>query len=249
MHIKYYAKNLFLLLSPSRKRLKAHLVPTHVHDRAKHPIKYKHYSKKDGWKAEKQGSLRYRDYDTYEEYLMHQQHKFSGILKAKGGFTNWIILRYRIKFYRRFSHLSNFLPKSAKILCAGARQGTEVEVLHDLGFKNSFGIDLNPGPDNKYVRVGDFMNLEIENASIDMIYSNCIDHAYNIEKFFAEHYRVLRPNGYALYDIAIQNSRAFEAVDYDSEDAVFAIMWPYFQKIIKIETEKQWKWVLLQKIV
>ena len=82
-----------------------------------------------------------------------------------------------------------------------------------------------------------------------MIYSNCIDHAYDIEKFVVEHYRVLRPNGYALYDISIQNGGAFEAVDYDSEETAFAMIWPHFQKIIKVETEKQWKWALLQKII
>lgn len=249
MNIKYFVKNLLLLLNPRKKRFKAHLDPTYVNDNDRHPIRYKHYGKKDGWKDQKQGPLRYRNYDTYEDYLMHQKHKFNGILKVKGGFTNWTIFRYRIKFYRRFSHLSKFLPKSAKILCAGARQGTEVEVLQDLGFKNSFGIDLNPGPENKYVQEGDFMNLDFENESIDMIYSNSIDHAYDIEKFVAEHYRVLKPNGYALYDISIQNSGAFEAVDYDSEEAAFSIIWPFFQKIIKVETEKQWKWALLQKIV
>lgn len=172
------------------------------------------------------------------------------MIKIKGGFSNKDILRYRIKFYRRFRHLYKYLPLSANIICAGARQGTEVEVLRDLGFQHAIGIDLNPGPNNKYVCQGDFMAMDFPDASIDLIYSNCLDHAFNLKKLLSEHIRVLKPGGLALYDIAMQSetgSGAFEAVEWDSEEALFLLMLKFYGQVLKIETEKLWKWVLLKK--
>jgi hypothetical protein len=248
----YLTKNLSFIL-PIRfgyyRRLDALIKPDYDHDRDKNPVRNKHHSQ-GGWIADKQGPLHYRDYSSYEEYRTHQMQKLNEMLHVKGGFTNREILQYRIKFYRRFQYLSKLLPLSSVILCAGARQGTEVEVLQDLGFRNAYGIDLNPGPYNKYVRQGDFMTLECPDSSIDMIYSNCLDHAFNLEKFFQEHARVIKPGGYVLYDIAMQSKYgggAFEAVEWDSEETLFQMMLKYFDKIIKVETEELWKWVLMQK--
>lgn len=192
----------------------------------------------------------YRDYKDYQEYVDHQGRKLDLMLKM-GGFTNPTIAAYRCKFYRRFRHLPAFLPKSANILCAGARQGTEVEVLHDIGFKNAYGIDLNPGPDNKYVRVGDFMHLENPDSSVDMIYCNAVDHAFDLESFFREHARVIKPGGYVLYDIAARDDATqepgpFEAVGWESQYAPFLLMLKYFKKLVKVETEPLWMWILLQ---
>ena len=39
------------------------------------------------------------------------------------------------------------------------------EVLRQLGFRNAYGIDLNPGPENELVRVGDFNRLEETDGS------------------------------------------------------------------------------------
>jgi SAM-dependent methyltransferase len=249
----YLTKNLTFLL-PIRygyyKKLETLVNPSYNHDRDKNPIRNKHHGQ-GGWTTKTDNSIHYRDYSSYEEYQIHQKQKFDEILKIKGGFTNREILQYRVKFYRRFRDLAKLLPSSAIILCAGARQGTEVEVLQDLGFEKAFGIDLNPGPYNKYVRQGDFMALECADASIDMIYSNCIDHAFNLEKFLQEHTRVIKPGGFVLYDIAIQSEQgggAFEAVEWDSEETLFLMMMKYFGKVVKVETEKSWKWVLLQKI-
>ena len=217
----------------------------YVHDRDKHPVRNKHHGK-GGWKEQKKEGLRYRDYATYEEYVTHQKQKFDEMLKVRGGFTKRDIVSYRLKFYQRFRVLPEYLSKSAHILCAGARQGTEVEVLHDLGFKNAYGIDLNPGPENKLVRKGDFMCLENADSSLDMIYSNCIDHAFDLDTFFREHSRVLKPNGYVLYDIALQGVGAFEAAEWESDEIVFLLMLRYFKTVIMVNTERSWKWILLQ---
>ncbi|MFZ0034217.1 MAG: hypothetical protein WAK60_04400 [Sedimentisphaerales bacterium] len=175
MHLKFWFKTALYRYAPGGygyvHYLRRFYDPNYLYNRDKHDVRDKHHAKGD-WKTQKQEDFYYRDYKDYEEYLSHQKQKFHEILKMRGGFTNRNIAAYRHRFYRRFHHLPVFLPKSAYILCAGARQGTEVEVLHDLGFKNAYGIDLNPGPDNKLVRIGDFMHLDNPDSSLDMIYSN-----------------------------------------------------------------------------
>ena len=100
-----------------------------------------------------------RDYANYQEYLTHQKLKLDEMVKMKGGFSNFDIFDYRLKFYVRFRPLTKLLPLDAAILCCGARQGTEVDVLRDLGFTKAHGIDLNPGASNPLVSLGDMMKL------------------------------------------------------------------------------------------
>lgn len=220
----------------------------YIHERDKHSIRRKHYGDV-GWQPPEQQGMLYRNYVDYEEYKIHQQQKFDEILKLKGGFNNQIISGYRLKFYRRFRYIMKLLPQTACIVCAGARQGTEVEVLRDLGFKNAYGIDLNPGPDNPWVRFGDFMHLENDTSSVDLIYTNCVDHAFNLTDFFAEHRRVIQPDGYVLYDLALASQFGrgpFEAVAWQSEEALIQLMLRYFRAIVHVESEPKWKWILLQ---
>lgn len=252
LYLMYQLKNV-VLRTPFKyghyRKLKKYRDKTYDHDRDKHPVRLKHFGE-EGWKNEMDGDFHYRDYSSYEEYVAHQSQKYYEALKLHGGFRNRSILNYRKRFYRRFRHLPGFLNKDALILCLGARQGTEVEVLRDLGYKNAVGLDLNPGPENPYVNPGDFMNLEYPDASVDMIYTNCVDHAFNLIDFFQEHARVLKPNGYAIYDIAMQSEwggGTFEAVDWKSEEVLIQILLRYFDKILAVETEVIWKWTLLQK--
>jgi len=219
------------------------------HNRDKHPVREKHNGQ-GGWRSEVTEDFLYRDYASYEEYVFHQTQKFNEILKMQGGFDNKAILLFRKTFYRRFRHLPSFLSTSATIICLGARQGTEVEVLWDMGYKKAIGLDLNPGPENPYVKKGDFMALEYADNSVDMIYSNCVDHAFDLSKFFQEHARVLKPGGYAIYDIGIadlQGFGAFEAVGWESEETVFLLALKYYKKLLKVEEHGAWKWMLLQK--
>jgi len=251
-HLIYQLKNMVLRTPFSYghyRKMRKYRALSYNFERDKHPLRNKHYGK-EGWKPDltvTDKSLHYRDYSSYEEYVTHQAQKFNEILKLQGGFDNKTILGYRKMFYGRFRYLTSFLEKSATILCLGARQGTEVEVLRDLGYKNAMGLDLNPGPENPYVQQGDFMALEYPSDSVDMVYSNCVDHAFNIDKFFEEHVRVLKPNGLALYDIAIQSTGggAFEAVEWKSEEAVFLTALNHYRKMLKLESEVEWKWIFI----
>lgn len=250
-YLLYQAKNMILRTPFSYGyygKMKKYYDPSYNHDRDKHPVRNKHHGE-EGWKPESGGDFRYRDYASYQEYVIHQSQKFDETLKATGGWANHIILDYRKKFYRRFKYLEHFLEKSSKILCLGARQGTEVEVLRDLGYKNAIGLDLNPGPENPYVKIGDFMALDYPDGSIDMVYSNCVDHAFDLDKYFQEHARVVRPGGYAIYDVGRIDLGlgAFEAVNWESPDKVLMLALKYYKDIYKVETDREWKWFCLQK--
>jgi len=248
---RYYLKNAILQTGFQygyHKKLSRLTDKSYDFERDKHPIRRKHHGK-GGWSMQLNGEFHYRDYSSYDEYVTHQVQKLDEILKM-GGFSNHTILTYRRTFYKRFNFLPRILPKTANILCLGARQGTEVEVLRDIGYKNAMGIDLNPGPDNPWVVKGDFMSLDYDNRSLDMVYSNCIDHAFDINSFFQENARVLKPNGIAIYDIAMQSGTGggpFESVEWKSEETVFLAALKHFNKVLRVDTDRAWKWILLQK--
>lgn len=253
----FWAKTALHLLTPGGfgyiRKLRRMQDAAYNHERDKHEVRKKHHGE-GGWKAEKDGDVLKRDYASYEEYLTHQKQKLDEMLKMKGGFSNWDICEYRLKFFSRFKHLRGLFPPDAKILCCGARQGTEVEVLHDLGFRNAYGIDLNPGPDNRIVRQGDFMNIDLPEGSLDLLYTNCVDHAFDLEKMMDEHSRVLKPGGFLLYDMGINMEEGkggpFEAVSWDRTEDLVGKLLGRFKKLIRAERDEQfggqWLWVLLQ---
>lgn len=215
--------------------------------RDRHPVRLRH-SGEEGWQPEPgDDGLRRRAYRDYDEYVVHQRQKFDEVLKLSGGFSNATVATWRAKYYRRFRRLVRLLPPDAVIVCAGARQGTEVEVLRDLGFRNAYGIDLNPGPDNTLVRPGDFHALPEADGAVDLVYSNSLDHVFDFDRFFADHARALKPNGYALYELAqsVDGSSPFESVMWDDERVVVEKMLQYFSRLEHVETEIGWKWFLL----
>ncbi len=227
--------------------LKAFKDSNYEFERDKHPVRTKHRGN-HGWQ-QSSASIVYRDYKDYEEYVTHQKQKLDEVLKIQGGFDNRVISDYRRKFYSRFRHLPGLIPNDALIVCLGARLGTEVEVLRDLGFFNAYGIDLNPGPGNRFVKIGDFMHMEESSNSIDLLYTNCVDHAFDLSAFFCEHARVVKPGGYALYDLPAEGPELggpFESVQWDGDESIFALMLQHFREVIRVEKEPAWKWVLLR---
>lgn len=215
--------------------------------RDRHPVREKHNSQ-SGWQPDM--TITRRTYRDYQEYVTHQQQKYHEILHMYGGFSNRTIVEWRQRFYRRFRHVTTLLPCDARILCLGARQGTEVEVWRDLGFRNAYGIDLNPGPNNLYVHPGDFMHLTEADASIDCLYTNSVDHVFDLELFMTEQVRVLKPTGYALYDLprysGSRSPGAFEAIGWQSEADIINCLATHYQQLVMTATERKWQWVLFQ---
>jgi len=248
----FWVKTALHLVTPGGfgyiRQLRAGQDASYDHERDKHEVRKKHHGD-GGWKSESEDGVWKRDYASYDEYVTHQKLKLEEMVKMKGGFSNFDIFDYRLKFYSRFRNLAGRLPADAAILCCGARQGTEVEVLRDLGFSRAMGIDLNPGGTNPLVVPGDMMKLEAKDNSLDLIYTNCVDHAFDLDAMLAEHSRALKPGGFLLYDIGVnmeEGGGPFEAISWERSEDVLARMLGKFKALIRAERETQWLWILVQ---
>lgn len=231
------------------RTLRRYADPSYVHERDKHPVRRRHFGAERLREPDEDRIVR-RDYSSYDEYIAHQRQKLDELLRLGGAFPNKVVADSRLRFYRRFRYLIRLLPRDATIICVGARQGTEVEVLRELGFPNAYGIDLNPGPENTLVRVGDFNDLDEDDASVDVVYSNSLDHALDLGVFFREQARVLKPAGYALYDIQrahrLGEKAAFEATLWLRQKDIVVRALQHFERILLLQAEAGWTWMLLQ---
>lgn len=92
-------------------------------------------------------------------------------------------------FFGRFDRLVDGVPtdRFGTALCLGARYGEEVEALETLGWEVK-GIDVVPCP--PFVVQGD-MNAPIKNQ-VDLIYTNAIDHCWDVPPFLANIRRATR---------------------------------------------------------
>lgn len=136
-----------------------------------------------------------KDYGNYDEYTKHQKSKLDDNLTERKWFK-----KYNID-YKKFLTmlLKKFVDvKGKSSLCIGARTGTEVQSFIDLG-SFSVGIDLNTGKDNKYVVTGDASAIQYPDSSIDIVYTNALDHFLKIEESISEIKRVLKPDGFFVF--------------------------------------------------
>lgn len=93
--------------------------------------------------------------------------------------------------------------KSAPILDIGCYASEIIVSLHDAGFTNLTGVDLNPdlslmphGDSIRYTK-GDFMDTPFPDASFQAITSiSVIEHGYDAPKLTKEMARLLAPGGY-----------------------------------------------------
>ena len=138
-------------------------------------------------------------YRTYGDYIQHQKSKLK---KSKfiGG-INWLHsydITFREVLRERLEKL-HFLRCGMAVLCLGARTGSEVKAFHDIGCF-AVGIDLNPGENNRYVLHGDFHDIQFPSNSVDIVFTNSLDHAANIERLIDEVKRVLKSNGLLIIE-------------------------------------------------
>ncbi len=230
------------------RRLRRLADPGYVWERDRDPVRARHRGTL-GLAAPDPSGFVARDYASYAEYVRHQRQKLDEMLRSGSGFSNEAVATYRRVFYRRFRHLVGLLPRDARILCLGARQGTEVEVLRELGFRHARGVDLNPGPGNRLVRVGDFHDLDEPDGSIDLVYSNSLDHVYDLERFLLEQRRVLVPGGYALFDVHAPYRQgenvAFESLLWPRDTLLLQRLLAHFGRLVRAAHDGAWTWVLL----
>lgn len=164
----------------------------------------------DEW--EEGAGFRRRRYPDYRTYVEHQKTKFSALRsKSVVGHDR----RFHEALVGRLEPLRDDL-RGARVLCLGARQGSEVRAFIDTG-AFAIGVDLNPGPDNRYVVVGDFHDLQFADGSVDWVYTNSLDHAFDLAPVLDEVRRVLAPGGVFLVEAnAGGESGAADAGPYEA---------------------------------
>lgn len=136
-----------------------------------------------------------RRYSSYEQYVAHQASKLDRI---EGRLRETESDNFDA-FEERFKNCAP-LTGARSVLCLGARLGTEVRALHQLGYF-AVGIDLNPGEGNYYVLPGDFHHVVFADGSVDAIYCNALDHVFDLKKIVSEMTRLLRPGGILIADL------------------------------------------------
>jgi len=174
---------------------------------------------------ETNGSFKRKKYKKYTDYIKHQKSKLGKIQ------STWLPeydVRYRQVLKERLLQHGVITPDMT-VLCLAARVGTEVKSFLDL---NCFavGIDLNPGVGNKYVLYGDFHQLQFADNSIDIIFTNSLDHVFNLDKFIAEIKRVLKSKSFFILEVmkgeAEGNAagyRYYEALSWKKVDELLTV--------------------------
>ena len=133
-----------------------------------------------------------RSYDSYEAYLEHQKAKLE-----THDFANYDV-EFRAALRERLAALDIAWP-GRTVLCLAARIGTEVKAFLDLGCF-AIGIDLNPGKENRYVVQGDFHDLQFAPDSVDVVYTNSLDHAFDVDRIAREVLKVLKAEGLLIVE-------------------------------------------------
>jgi SAM-dependent methyltransferase len=166
---------------------------------------------KDRW-THQSGLLRKR-YKDYNAYLTEQKSKLNGGIEFLKDYDKI----YHKELSERLKGLDFINGHKPYVLCLGARQGTEVRAFRDNGCF-AVGIDLNPGKENPYVMKGDFHDIDFPENSVDIVFTNSIDHVYRPQKFLGEISRVLKPGGYMVLEIEPRK-------DTDTQDRWACLGW------------------------
>jgi len=96
-----------------------------------------------------------------------------------------------------------YLPPHARILEVGAGAGWQAKTLADRGHE-VVAIDL---PNGRYTELREYPVLDydgdtfpVESKSVDVVFSsNVLEHVPNLERFFSEMSRVMKPGGLGLH--------------------------------------------------
>ena len=145
--------------------------------------------------TERDGALSQRRYASYEAYVDHQASKLTQIERRLRRVEAEDLESFRTAFADCAA-----LQGRHTVLCLGARLGTEVRALMDLGHL-AVGVDLNPGEANQYVLHGDFHQLVFPDAAFTAVYTNTLDHVFDLPRMVGEIRRVLIPGGALIADV------------------------------------------------
>ena len=174
------------------------------------------------WRGD--GAVLQRKYKTYNDYLLHQKSKLATL----------DLTRYDRKYRHALKQrLEENGISGGNVLCLAARIGTEVKAFHDVGCF-AVGLDVNPGNENKYVVYGDFHDIQFPTGSVDIVFSNSLDHVLDFEKFVSEIDRVLKPGGILILEIWDgSDPGAWEVSTWKSTDDIIKVFLNRFDIVKK----------------
>jgi SAM-dependent methyltransferase len=158
------------------------------------------------------GDFAHRNYRSYDEYVAQQAKKIEDA-NFRRKLESLEDEQYQ-GFRRRFG-LAPEIVGHRTVLCLGARLGTEVRAFKDMDFF-AVGIDLNPGGGNVHVLSGDFHRLAFADGTVDIVYTNVLDHAFDLEKVMGETRRVLSDRGIAFVEIIRGTDEGYLPQEYES---------------------------------
>ena len=176
---------------------------------------------------QKKGNFTSRVYDNYGDYIKHQQSKF--IINKR--ILSEVFDDKTEDFYKSFQKIDNFSKKN--ILCLASRDGAEVKAFRQLN-ANCIGIDLMYPENSKYVHYGDFHDIPYPDGVFDYVFTNSLDHSFDIQKIMSETGRVLKKEGVFLCDILLGEDEGYSDLAGDFE----AFAWSKRDDLKKIIAEK-----------
>lgn len=165
------------------------------------------------------GNFKQKEYVSYDHYLRHQKSKMRGEIKWLKKYNAFL----RKSLVQRLSKL-DFIKRGMSVLCLGARAGAEVQAFIDVGLF-AVGIDIEPLV-KRYVLKGDFQDLLFAPHSIDVVYTNSLDHAYNIKGVVTQIKKVLKPNGLFIVDLSAPRKIGddkWASCQWDSNEDIVAL--------------------------
>lgn len=172
------------------------------------------------WRPDPVTGGKRRAYRSYEEYADHQASKLATMgdekLQEHGARLCGALVDGLVASGQDF--------RGRTVLCLGARTGHEVIAFHRLG-AFAVGVDLNPGTGNRFVLTGDFHGTVFPAGTVDVVYTNAIDHTFDPGLLLAEVRRLLRPEGGTLIvDAMAKAAGPWECFSWPTMDALFDLI-------------------------
>lgn len=189
-------------------------------------------------------------YPTYDEYINHQRTKTEDpVRRLTWGTDEW---DNRVNWFTElFYQNKDIITQCKNSLCVCARMGHEVAALQNYGLE-SIGIDIVPS--RPLVIKGDMHRLDFTSNSLDLIFSNSIDHSLYPSKFISEIERVLKPGGYCFLILQLMDNpdKYAENIILESQDVIdlfknsLPVVNEYFTLPKVFANEYNWK-LIMQK--
>lgn len=186
--------------------------------------------------------LHYKRYDSYEDYVEEQV----ATLVLREDYVRQKSERKLRDFLLDFIRFENHIPQDCKVLCLGARFGEEVKAFRKLGY-DAIGIDLWANEGDLVIK-GDWNNLPFENE-FDVIYTNSIDHAFDIAEMIQEIKKALKSVGKVI--IALDQNHTHAASNekikakFANPDRYEAVLWNSDKDVINafVGFDLKMKWL------